>query len=172
MRLSTFLSPALLALSAITAAEGTSDVVSLTSANFESVVNPEPLILVEFFAPWYGTPAPIHRSNLSHERSGVGIVRLLHLITRRQQRLSERKISNSQRWTAWKSPISARPMAYRGTRESSTFALLAQQPHQAPPSTLKVFRDGVSSEYTGPRKADGIISYMIKSVSSFLLYIY
>jgi len=30
--------------------------------------------------------------------------------------------------------------------------------------TLKVFRHGVPSEYNGPRKADGIISYMIKFV--------
>lgn len=29
-------------------------------------------------------------------------------------------------------------------------------------STLKVFNAGVASDYTGPRKADGIISYMIK----------
>src|SRR5882762_7068085 len=34
--------------------------------------------------------------------------------------------------------------------------------------TLKVFRNGTPSEYTGPRKADGIISYMIKSVILFL----
>lgn len=30
-----------------------SDVLSLTSATFESTVNGESLILVEFFAPWY-----------------------------------------------------------------------------------------------------------------------
>lgn len=30
--------------------------------------------------------------------------------------------------------------------------------------TLKVFRNGIPSDYTGPRKADGIISYMIKCV--------
>jgi len=29
-----------------------SDVLDLTSADFESKVNPEALILVEFFAPW------------------------------------------------------------------------------------------------------------------------
>lgn len=29
-----------------------SDVIDLTNANFDSVVNPESLILVEFFAPW------------------------------------------------------------------------------------------------------------------------
>lgn len=35
-------------------------------------------------------------------------------------------------------------------------------------STLKVFRDGVPADYTGPRKADGIISYMIKYVHCLL----
>jgi protein disulfide-isomerase A1 len=28
--------------------------------------------------------------------------------------------------------------------------------------TLKVFRNGVPVDYSGPRKADGIISYMLK----------
>ena len=32
--------------------------------------------------------------------------------------------------------------------------------------TLKVFRNGVPTDYSGPRKADGIISYMIKWVSA------
>jgi protein disulfide-isomerase A1 len=31
-------------------------------------------------------------------------------------------------------------------------------------STLKVYRDGEATDYSGPRKADGIISYMIKWV--------
>lgn len=30
-----------------------SDVLNLTAANFETTVNGESLILVEFFAPWY-----------------------------------------------------------------------------------------------------------------------
>jgi hypothetical protein len=33
-------------------------------------------------------------------------------------------------------------------------------------STLKVFREGVAADYGGPRKADGIISYMLKYVAS------
>ena len=32
-----------------------SDVIDLTPANFDSTVNPEALMLVEFFAPWYET---------------------------------------------------------------------------------------------------------------------
>jgi len=52
MRLST--SASLLALAAVAFAEGPSDVLSLTAATFESTVNAEPIILVEFFAPWCG----------------------------------------------------------------------------------------------------------------------
>lgn len=29
-------------------------------------------------------------------------------------------------------------------------------------STLKVFRSGTPTDYTGPRKSDGIVSYMLK----------
>jgi hypothetical protein len=33
--------------------------------------------------------------------------------------------------------------------------------------TLKVFRNGTPSDYSGPRKADGIISYMVKCAFIF-----
>jgi protein disulfide-isomerase A1 len=36
----------------VVADEAPSDVISLTADDFESVVNAEPLLLVEFFAPW------------------------------------------------------------------------------------------------------------------------
>jgi protein disulfide-isomerase A1 len=53
MRLSTFIPAAsAFAFAALVAAEGTSDVLDLKADTFESSVNPEPLILVEFFAPW------------------------------------------------------------------------------------------------------------------------
>jgi len=35
--------------------------------------------------------------------------------------------------------------------------------------TLKLFRNGEPTDYGGPRKADGIVSYMIKSVLFFSL---
>ena len=35
-------------------------------------------------------------------------------------------------------------------------------------STLKIFRNGEPSDFTGPRKADGIISYMVKYVVDVL----
>jgi len=50
-----FSTPAsLLALAIVALAEDASDVLSLTAATFEPIVNAEPLILVEFFAPWCG----------------------------------------------------------------------------------------------------------------------
>jgi len=50
-----FSTPAsLLAFAVVALAEGASDVLSLTAATFESTVNVEPIILVEFFAPWCG----------------------------------------------------------------------------------------------------------------------
>ena len=53
MRFSTVLTSASsLLLATLVLAEGTSDVIDLTPANFKSVVDSEKLILVEFFAPW------------------------------------------------------------------------------------------------------------------------
>jgi protein disulfide-isomerase A1 len=53
MRISSLI-PSLLSLTLATlaVAEGASDVIDLNPANFKSVVDPEKLILVEFFAPW------------------------------------------------------------------------------------------------------------------------
>ena len=62
MRLSSF-SPiaALLAAAAFASAtDESSDVISLTPSNFISVVNKEPVILVEFYAPW-----SVHTSSIS-----------------------------------------------------------------------------------------------------------
>lgn len=57
MRFSSFVSAAsAIALASLvvadTDAEKPSDVINATEDTFESTVNPEPLILVEFFAPW------------------------------------------------------------------------------------------------------------------------
>lgn len=52
---SSLLTPAaFLAAASFAYAAEDSDVINLSASNFESVVNPEPLILVEFFAPWCG----------------------------------------------------------------------------------------------------------------------
>lgn len=54
MRIQSLLVPAFsLTLAALALADTASDVIDLTPANFKSVVDPEKLILVEFFAPWY-----------------------------------------------------------------------------------------------------------------------
>lgn len=59
MRISTFVSAAsAVALASLAVAdseaevETPSDVINIVQETFESVVNPEPLILVEYFAPW------------------------------------------------------------------------------------------------------------------------
>lgn len=46
-------SASILALASFVFAEADSDVISLTAKNFEESVAAEPLMLVEFFAPWY-----------------------------------------------------------------------------------------------------------------------
>lgn len=51
---------ALLALAGLAYADEPSDVLSLTSSNFLSVVNKESLMLVEFFAPWSVIHLPGH----------------------------------------------------------------------------------------------------------------
>ena len=53
MRISLLLASVVsLTLATLAVAEEASDVIDLTPANFKSVVDPEKLILVEFFAPW------------------------------------------------------------------------------------------------------------------------
>lgn len=53
MRLSAVSSPVcLLALASLVLGETVSDVLKLTSATFEETVSNNPLMLVEFFAPW------------------------------------------------------------------------------------------------------------------------
>jgi len=41
-----------LAFAAVAVADDASDVINLTASTFDAKVIPEPLILVEFFAPW------------------------------------------------------------------------------------------------------------------------
>lgn len=43
----------LLAFAALVSADEASDVISLTAQTFQSIVEAEPIMLVEFFAPWY-----------------------------------------------------------------------------------------------------------------------
>ncbi|TCD69677.1 protein disulfide-isomerase precursor [Steccherinum ochraceum] len=124
MRLSTLLSSAstLAFLSFVSA----SDVLDLTNASFESTVNPEPLVLVEFFAPWCG-----HCKALAPHYEEAATA------------LKEKNIK----------------LAKVNCVDEADFC--QANGIQGYP-TLRVYRNGEYSEYTGPRKADGIISYMVK----------
>jgi len=122
-----FLAPAsFLALLAVAFAEADSDVLSLTAESFEATVNPEPLILVEFFAPWCG-----HCKALAPHYEEAATA------------LKEKGIK----------------LAKVDCVEQADFC--QAKGIQGYP-TLKVYRKGEDSEYSGPRKADGIISYMTK----------
>lgn len=107
-------------------AEGASDVIDLTPANFDSVVNPEPLILVEFFAPWCG-----HCKALApHYEEAATTLKEKGIKIAKVNCVDEADLCQAN-------GIQGYP-------------------------TLKVYRNGEPSDYPGPRKADGIISYMIK----------
>ncbi|EPQ59417.1 protein disulfide isomerase [Gloeophyllum trabeum ATCC 11539] len=127
MRFQSFLSTAsLLALAGIAAAEGDSDVIDLNPSNFQSLVSPEPLMLVEFFAPWCG-----HCKALAPEYEQAATA------------LKEKNIKLAK---------------VNCVDEADLCQAHGVQGYP----TLKVFRQGEPTDYTGPRKADGIISYMTK----------
>ncbi|KAL0949515.1 hypothetical protein HGRIS_009566 [Hohenbuehelia grisea] len=127
MRFHSLLSPAAaLFLASLAAAEGDSDVLSLTASTFESSVNPEPLILVEFFAPWCG-----HCKALApHYEEAATALKEKNIKVAKVDCVEEPDLCQAQ-------GVQGYP-------------------------TLKVFRNGTPTEYSGPRKADGIISYMVK----------
>jgi protein disulfide-isomerase A1 len=107
-------------------AAAASDVINLTSENFESTVNKESLILVEFFAPWCG-----HCKSLAPEYEQAATT------------LKDKGV----------------PIAKVDCVDQADLCT-AQGVTGYP--TLKVFKSGESSTYGGPRKADGIIAYMLK----------
>ncbi|KAI5124827.1 hypothetical protein M0805_005457 [Coniferiporia weirii] len=127
MRISPLFSfAALLAAAGLISADDASDVISLTPDNFGSVVDSDPLILVEFFAPWCG-----HCKSLAPHYEEAASA------------LKEKNIKLAK-------------------VDCVDQAELCQQHGVGGYPTLKVFRNGTPSDYTGPRKADGIISYMTK----------
>jgi protein disulfide-isomerase A1 len=127
MRLSTLLTSASsLLLATLALAEGPSDVIDLTASNFNSLVTPEKIILVEFFAPWCG-----HCKSLAPQYEEAATA------------LKEKSIK----------------LAKVNCVDESD---LCQSHGVQGYPTLKIFRDGEPTDYTGPRKTDGIISYMIK----------
>ncbi|KAH9482699.1 Protein disulfide-isomerase [Psilocybe cubensis] len=110
----------------VLANEAASDVISLTAANFESTVEAEPLLLVEFFAPWCG-----HCKALApHYEEAATALKEKNIKLAKVDCVDEADLCQSK-------GIQGYP-------------------------TLKVYRKGEATDYTGPRKTDGIISYMIK----------
>ncbi|KAG2156105.1 thioredoxin-like protein [Suillus clintonianus] len=130
MRFTSFVSLAsAIALASLASAEDAaepSDVLNLTKDNFSSAVNAEPLILVEFFAPWCG-----HCKALAphYEEAATAL---------KEKDIKIAKVDCVEQ------------------------ADLCQSHGVQGYPTLKVFRNGEPTDYSGPRKADGIISYMIK----------
>lgn len=103
-----------------------SDVVSLNASNFESSVAAEPLVLVEFFAPWCG-----HCKALApHYEEAATALKDKNIKLAKVDCVEEADLCQTK-------GIQGYP-------------------------TLKVYRNGEASEYGGPRKAEGIISYMVK----------
>lgn len=131
MRLSTFVSAAsAVALASVVAAEADaekpSDVINITQETFDSTIIPEPLVLVEFFAPWCG-----HCKSLAPHYEEAAT-------TLKENNIKLAKVDCVDQ------------------------AELCQAHGVQGYPTLKVFRNGEPVDYTGPRKADGIVSYMIK----------
>ncbi|KAI6047144.1 thioredoxin-like protein [Pisolithus marmoratus] len=131
MRFSSFLSTAsAVALASIAAAdadaEKSSDVINITQETFESVVNVEPMVLVEYFAPWCG-----HCKALApHYEEAATALKDKDIKLAKVDCVDQAELCQAH-------GIQGYP-------------------------TLKVFRRGEATDYAGPRKADGIISYMIK----------
>ena len=137
-----------------------SDVISLTTANFESVVIPEPLILVEFFAPWFDSS--FHSLFYVKLLIGVDTAKLWLRIMRKPLRHSRKRTLSWPRSTVSPKQISVRKTVFRVTRMCFFFGISLPSNINMAPSTLKVYRKGEFTDYHGPRKADGIISYMVK----------
>lgn len=93
-----------------------SDVLNLTKDNFASTIEPEPLILVEFFAPWSVVLSTISLDHWLSSRTGVVTANLLLPITRRQPLLLKRRQLSLPKWIASTKQTSASRMASRVTR--------------------------------------------------------
>ncbi|KAG2141741.1 thioredoxin-like protein [Suillus bovinus] len=130
MRLSSLVSVAsAIAFASLASAEDSaesSDVLVLTKDTFTSAVNSEPLILVEFYAPWCG-----HCKALAPHYEEAATA------------LKEKDIKLAK-------------------VDCVDQADLCQSHGVQGYPTLKIFRHGEPTEYSGPRKADGIINYMLR----------
>lgn len=88
-----------LALVTIALADGDapSDVLNLVATDFDAKVNPESLMLVEFFAPW--SELFISKRAAYHVFSGVDTAKPLRLIMKRLLLLSKKRTSSSPKST-------------------------------------------------------------------------
>ncbi|KAF9453077.1 disulfide isomerase [Macrolepiota fuliginosa MF-IS2] len=119
-------SASILALASLVFADADSDVISLTAKDFEESVSAEPLMLVEFFAPWCG-----HCKALApHYEEAATALKEKNIKLAKVDCVEEGELCQTK-------GVQGYP-------------------------TLKVYRNGTPGEYSGPRKADGIISYMVK----------
>ncbi|KAG6816918.1 hypothetical protein H0H87_001620 [Tephrocybe sp. NHM501043] len=127
MRLSAVSSPVcLLALASLVLGEAASDVLKLTSANFEETVSSNDLMLVEFFAPWCG-----HCKALApHYEEAATALKEKDIVLASVDCVDQADLCQSKEVQGY--------------------------------PTLKVYKKGAPTDYSGPRKADGIISYMVK----------
>ncbi|KAJ7507859.1 protein disulfide isomerase [Mycena galericulata] len=125
MRLTPLLAPSLLALVSLVLADEPSDVINLTASTFATLQS-EPLILVEFFAPWCG-----HCKALApHYEEAATALKSKNIKLAKVDCVDQADLCQTN-------GIQGYP-------------------------TLKVYRNGTPTDYTGPRKADGIVSYMTK----------
>lgn len=114
----------LLTLAALVAADQASDVISLTAQTFESTVNTEPLVLVEFFAPWYGHLIFLDLF-ISHLQSlGVDIAKPWPLTMRKLQQPSRIRASNSPRSTVSMKLTCVNQTAFKDTRACRSLYIL------------------------------------------------
>jgi protein disulfide-isomerase A1 len=163
MRFSTLLTSASsLLLATLALAEGPSDVIDLTPANFNSVVSSEKLILVEFFAPWL-VPFLSLLVFIQHLSQRCGHCKALVPHYEEAATVLKEKGIKIAKVNCVDEPDLCQAHGVQGYPQVF-FLYNALKPFADAGvlSTLKIFHDGEPTDYTGPRKADGIIGYMTK----------
>jgi len=119
-------SVSLLTLATLVLADQESHVISLSASTFEDLVKTEPIVLVEFFAPWCG-----HCKALApHYEEAATALKEKNIKLAKVDCVEEAELCQSN-------GVQGYP-------------------------TLKIYKHGEVKEYSGPREADGIISYMTK----------